>query len=122
METDKNVQDENNGDRLMQICESCNSKTSRTLTTYLKDGTVSHSCDHCSTSSFYGVPDVTMGPYGGLQTCEHISDPKSGKPIPFSSKRTKMEAMKQAGVQQAASAERHHGYRNEKHLHPRIYG
>lgn len=122
METDKNVQDENNGDSLMQICGSCNSQTSRIKSTYLNNGTVLYSCDQCSTSTFYGIPDVVMGPGRGLQTCEHIADPKSGQPIPFSSKRTKLAAMKQAGVQQSQSADRYHGYRNEKHLHRKVYG
>lgn len=68
-------------------------------------------CDKCGGVSNQGVPDVAY-PYGsGTHTEENICYPKGhaqeGQPIPFSSKRGKMEAMKIAGIREAG--DRVHG-------------
>jgi len=67
-------------------------------------------------------PDLYLGGKGGIQTCENICDPKTGKPIPFSTKREKKAIMDKLKLRPAASAEKYHGARNEKYLHRKIYG
>ena len=69
-------------------------------------------CDKCTDMRFTAQPDVYFRSNGGIQTDPNICD-KQGREIPFSCKRTKLAAMKEAGVRQAQSAERQHGARNE---------
>lgn len=66
-------------------------------------------CDRC-VSGVTGIPDVWYGYGSGTHTEENICDPKSGQPIPFSSKREKQEAMRRAGVVEVG--DRVHGSRS----------
>jgi hypothetical protein len=68
-------------------------------------------CRDCCSPSMTAIPDVWYGYGSGTHTEENIADPKTGKPIPFSSKREKAEAMKIAGVKEAG--DRVKGYRRE---------
>ena len=109
---------------MAQYCRSCKATdATRLRTTYLDKGGIIDSCDKCSTKTWQGIPDVYLGPGGGSKTEENLADPKSGKPIPFSSKTDKAAIMKQLNLKQHPGAERTHGYRNEKYLKgKKIYG
>lgn len=61
-----------------------------------------------------GTPDVWYGYGSGIHTEENIADPKTGEPIPFWDKRSKLAAMRKAGVKEAG--DRVHGARNEEML------
>lgn len=73
-------------------------------------------CRECSKRPYSATVDVAY-PYGsGTHTEENIAYPsgheKQGEPIPFSSKRGKLEAMKIAGVRE--SGDRIHGAINSQ--------
>ena len=65
-------------------------------------------CKDCVTG-ITGVKDVWYGYGSGTHIEENICDPETGKPIPFSSKQGKWEAMQKARVVEAG--DRHHGAR-----------
>lgn len=73
-------------------------------------------CKDCVSGVGKGAPDVYYGKeYGsGIAFEENIADPKTGKPIPFYDKASKLAAMRQAGVVEAG--DRKHGARNEDTL------
>ena len=68
-------------------------------------------CDRCGNLGSISVPDVYLGPGGGVRVEENLADPKTGKPIPFQTKKEKAEIMKMLGVREAG--DRFHGARNE---------
>lgn len=48
------------------------------------------------------APDVYFNPKdGAIQYEQNIADPKTGDPIPFYDKSSKLEAMRKAGVREA---------------------
>jgi len=49
----------------------------------------------------------------GVSECEHLADPDTGQPIPYSTPGEKAAIMKKLGVVQSNRAERVHGARNE---------
>ncbi len=100
-------------------CRGCGADDAYMVRTYL-DGT--EICDRCTGIRPTGTPDVFIGSKGGEQTDSNICDPKTGQPIPFSSKREKKAIMDKLKIKQHPSAERTHGSRNEKYLHPKSYG
>lgn len=106
----------------MTPCPSCNSSKHHTKLAHFENGNMVWSCSDCqsiSISSSYD--DVYLGGRGGVQTDPNIVHPKTGIEIPFQTKQDKAVAMKIAGVKQAASAERQHGFRNESHLNRKKY-
>ncbi len=79
-------------------------------------------CDICSKIPAVWLPDVYLGgPGGSVQTDEMLCNPKTGVPIPYSTKREKAAIMNMLKVRQADSAEHQHGSRNESHLHRKKY-
>lgn len=76
-------------------------------------------CRGCYYGSGPSVPDVYLGKGSGVQYEENIADPKTGQPIPFYDKTSKLAAMKQAGVKEVG--DRVHGARNESHLNRKKY-
>lgn len=79
-------------------------------------------CDLCGNLSPVWIPDVYLGgPGGTMRTDPNLCDPKTGKEIPFSTKREKAAVMRYLGVRQADSAERQGGCRNEMYLHRKKY-
>lgn len=58
-------------------------------------------CTDCHKGPSKGIKDVYYGYGSGTHTEENICDPKTGQPIPFSSKQGKWEAMQKAGVREA---------------------
>lgn len=58
-------------------------------------------CRNCHKGNRPGVRDVWYGYGSGEHTEENICDPATGKPIPFSSREGKYQAMKKAGVVEA---------------------
>lgn len=66
-------------------------------------------CKECHQGPSKGVKDVYYGYGSGTHTEENICDPKTGQPIPFSSKQGKWDAMQKAGVREAG--DRIHGAR-----------
>lgn len=93
-------------------CRGCKNEHAYRITTFMVDGELNDRCDRCGdTSSGPLNPDVYYGYGSGTHIEENIADPATGKPIPFSSKREKWEAMKKAGVIEAG--DRVKGYRRE---------
>jgi hypothetical protein len=86
-----------------------------------KTGKVWEFCDLCGNVPAVSIPDVYLGSGGGYQTDENLCNPKTGVPIPFSTKREKLAIMKMMNVKQADCAERQHGARNEMYLHRKTY-
>lgn len=66
-------------------------------------------CRDCRSGKSVGVKDVWYGYGSGTHTEENICDPETGKPIPFSSRQGKWEAMQKAGVVEAG--DKFHGAR-----------
>lgn len=97
----------------MLECSGCGNKSAHRTRTMFTEGGKIEGCDECMGLSTAGTgsPDVYLGGGGGTQTDENLVDPKSGKEVPFSSKREKAEVMKRLGVRQADSAERQGGLR-----------
>jgi hypothetical protein len=58
-------------------------------------------CRECVSGTGPKVKDVWYGYGSGEHTEENICDPTTGKPIPFSSKQGKWEAMQKAKVREA---------------------
>lgn len=106
-------------------CRGCGNKEAvRTKTTY-STSEIKETCDKCSPAKLGGyLIDVWYGYGSGEHSEENIAypkgHPKEGSPIPFYDKRSKLEAMKIAGVIEAG--DKIHGTRNESHLKRRIYG
>jgi hypothetical protein len=75
-----------------------------------RNNRVSYYCHRCLSVNV-GIPDVYLGPGGGIKTEENIADPETGEPIPFWSKESKREAMKRAGVVEAGDRSIHGGPR-----------
>lgn len=102
-------------------CNGCGSDRAAVLHGWWNNekNTISYCCDICSKISTQATPDVWYGYGSGTHTEENIADPTTGKPIPFSSKREKMEAMKKAGVREVG--DKVHGTRNESHLNRKTY-
>ena len=105
-------------------CSGCGSTKASILHIVTTESGLLENCDICSSAKAGDAnqPDVYLGSKGGIQTCENICDPKTGQPVPFSSKREKKAIMDRLKLRQADSAEKQHGYRNEKYLHKKIYG
>lgn len=104
-------------------CEACNSQKYHTRQwVYDKNKRLISFCSDCQHIPMTPTyDDVYLGGHGGIQTDPNIVHPKTGIEIPFQTKQDKAVAMRIAGVKQAASAERHHGFRNESHLHRKKY-
>ena len=81
----------------------------------VSDGKTYRYCSSCVSGATSASPDVYYGYGSGTHTEENIAypngHPQAGQPIPFSSKREKLWAMKQAGVYEAG--DRIRGVRNE---------
>lgn len=96
------------------VCDNCGSdKAHAYRVVYAKEGRYS-GCNVCQGIRATAVPDVYLGPSGGIQTDPNLCDPKTGKEIPFSTKGEKKAIMERLGVRQAPSAERQHGARREE--------
>lgn len=105
-------------------CNTCNSDKAARVKMGIdsQTGKTWEVCDICANVPSFWMPDVYLGNSGGMpQTDEQLVNPKTGQPIPFSTKREKAAIMKMLGLRQAASAERQGGSRNEDHLHRRKY-
>lgn len=105
----------------MTPCAACASTTHSRVYFRMVKGKVFESCRNCEWKPLTPMYDDIFLGGGGLKTDENICDPKTGREIPFITKQDKAVAMKIAGVKQAPSAERQHGYRNEEFLHRRKY-
>lgn len=87
-------------------CNGCKSTVSRVIKGYWNKETnsIDYICDVCSDVRTETIHDVWYGYGSGTHTEENIAypngHPQAGKPIPFSSKKEKWEAMKQAGVRE----------------------
>jgi len=106
------------------VCSGCGNKEAYRTRSIASMGGVIEVCNECGglRASDTSVPDLYLGSKGGEQTCENICDPKTGEPVPFSSKREKKAVMDKLNLTMHPSAERQHGSRNEKHLHKKVYG
>lgn len=95
------------------ICSGCNNQHAVRGQTGYTDGKKWEICDQCGRVPIIWLPDVYLGGRGGIQTDENLCNPKTGQPIPFSTKREKAAIMKMLNLRQATSAEHQHGSRNE---------
>lgn len=98
------------------VCNGCQNPYAYKVQVFQTEtGSFAECCDRCGGFQASGTVDVYY-PYGsGVHTEENIADPKTGQPIPFSSKREKWEAMRKAGVHEAADS--HHGARPRSDMH-----
>jgi hypothetical protein len=103
-------------------CNTCNTTAAaRIKIGYDKTGNKYEICDLCSNVAPVWLPDVYLEGNGGIQTNENLCNPKTGEPIPYSTKREKAAIMKMLKVREADSAGHQHGARNESHLHRKTY-
>ena len=93
-------------------CNGCGVETAARVRISYIDGKKWERCDVCGNIPPVWLPDVYLGPGGGLQTDENLCE-KDGTPIPFSSKREKAAVMNYLKVRQANSAEFNRGVRNQ---------
>lgn len=107
------------------ICRTCRSNQAARTQGRIIDGKYFEVCDICSNTPSIWLPDVSMAYPKEYRKGHMIYDPnlcdKTGKVIPFSSKREKAVIMNQLGLRQATSSERNHGVRNEAYLHRKKY-
>lgn len=104
-------------------CNTCGTDVAARVRAWFdSSGTFRESCDVCDKIPPVWLPDVYLGgPGGSVQTDEQLCNPKTGEPIPFSTKREKAAVMRMLNLRQADCAERQHGSRNESHLHRKKY-
>jgi hypothetical protein len=82
-------------------CVSCGSNEWQRIV-IPTEGPVVKLCRNCISGVPKGTPDVYFNPKDGATQYEpNIADPKTGDPIPFYDKRSKLEAMRKAGVREA---------------------
>jgi len=92
-------------------CENCGNQSAHIWrVTYIGNERIER-CNGCSDIKAAANPDVWYGYGSGTHTEENIADPKTGQPIPFSSKREKADAMRRAGVREVGDKVK--GYRRE---------
>lgn len=96
-------------------CNSCNSDVAaRIRIGFDEKGNRWEYCDVCANVPAVSThDDVYFKSNGAVQTDENLCDPKTGVPIPFSTKGEKAAIMKRLNIRQHESAERHHGARIE---------
>ena len=94
------------------VCEGCGFKYAARVRKWVDEatGNVITACDECGKVPSVWLPDAYLGGRGGTRTSEHLADPKTGKPIPYSSKREKAAVMRMLGVREAGDAK--HGSKN----------
>lgn len=104
-------------------CNSCNTDVAARVRMGIdKDtGKLWELCDICGKIPPIWLPDVYLGNKGGIQTDETLCNPKTGKEIPFQTKREKAAIMRMLNLRQSDSAEHQHGARNEMYLHRKKY-
>jgi hypothetical protein len=100
-----------------KLCIACGKEITTGGIRAISDGLKTvYECSECM-SPAGGVPDVWYGYGSGTHTEENIAyphgHPQAGQPIPFSSRRSKQEAMRIAGVQEAG---------DKVHGAPKSYG
>lgn len=94
-------------------CASCGSTDNDTFSYWHAGEKESYVlCRACRKGGFSAIPDVYYGYGSGTHTEENIADPVTGEPIPFSDKRSKLAAMRRAGVREAG--DRVHGSRPDE--------
>jgi hypothetical protein len=108
----------------MADCSGCGSNKSRVVRTWWDKELqkIQDACDICAGIGAGAGPADVFYPYGsGVHVEENIAYPRGhaqeGKPIPFSSKRGKAEAMKRAGVREAG--DKVHGARHDSSMVPK---
>lgn len=94
-------------------CSGCGNKDAHKVRMVFVSGEKYESCNACDVSSSSSPlnPDISYLYGSGTYTEENICDPQTLRPIPFSSKREKWEAMKRAGVREMG--DKKHGARIE---------
>ncbi len=96
---------------MLDKCSSCETTESLVFWSVSPAGSSYVLCRKCRNAPMPSLADVAY-PYGsGTHTEENIAypngHPQAGQPIPFSSRRGKLEAMRIAGVREAG--DRNHG-------------
>lgn len=104
-------------------CNNCNTNLAARVRIVIDANTKEkyEMCDICSNTPPVWLPDVFLEKGGGERSNEHLCNPQTGEPIPYSTKREKAAIMNMLKVRQADSAEHQHGARNESHLHRKTY-
>lgn len=97
-------------------CGNCGSEV-HTLWRYVvpQKGQPYERCDSCEAMKRPRTyDDVFKGDCNkGMTECEHIADPETGKPIPYSTPGEKAAILERLHLKQSDKAERVHGSRNE---------
>jgi hypothetical protein len=95
-------------------CGNCNSTVAARVRVWFEGKEKREACDICGGLPSFWIPDVYLGgPGGSARTDENLCNPKTGEPIPFSTKREKAAVMNMLKLRQSDSAERQHGSRIE---------
>jgi len=96
----------------MAYCDACkNEKAYHVKIKVSKEGHREEMCDRCSSEKLPMSYDVFLGEGGGLRQEENLSDPATGKPIPYTTKGEKAAIMKKLGLHEVG--DRSHGMRVE---------
>ena len=85
----------------MAHCENCKNKHAHYVVLRFEKGRRTCACDRCGAGRPRGLPDVYLGPGSGERVEENLADPKTGRPIPFSTKGEKAEIMKRLNLREA---------------------
>lgn len=93
----------------MAYCDNCDNKSASYVVISYSDKKRTCACDRCGAGRPRGIPDVYLGQGGGFRVEENLADPKTGQPIPFSSRREKADIMKRLNLKEAG--DRKHGAR-----------
>jgi hypothetical protein len=95
----------------MAFCEGCgNERAYHIQIKFAKEGKT-EICDRCGAAALPPCYDVYLGREGGIRREENLCDPKSGVPIPYSTKSEKAAIMNRLGIREVG--DRVGGMRNE---------
>ena len=92
----------------MWKCNSCGRQAHHIRVKYVENKKIDV-CNNCERLTYPRVYDCFIGGRGEVQYQENIADPKTGNPIPFSTKRQKAAILKRLNITEAG--DRKHGAR-----------
>ena len=85
----------------MAHCDNCGNESATYVVIRYENRQRSCACDRCGAGRQRGIPDVYLGSGSGERVEENLADPKTGKPIPFSTKGEKAAIMKRLNLKEA---------------------
>lgn len=82
------------------ICEGCGEATGHVRIRYV-GGVKEEQCSFCGDFRRPWCPDVYLEPGSGERTNMNICDPKTRRPVPYSSKREKADILRRLNLKEA---------------------